>query len=200
MPAPEPGEINQAIERVFKGAVTIETKRNPYFLVGDFNGDFSQDLAVVVKPVLSKLPDINDELANWILVDPILLAKGVPYPKIHDEMLRRGRVRVNEGDNLLAVVHGFQSQGWRDPQATQTYVLRRAAGDKMRTMARKQVVWAGNEKMLPRIWGDVIGETIGDLSGFLYYNGAKYAWYDPRTYKPGPDRRSPHSGASQAMR
>lgn len=204
LPAPEPAEVNHAVERVFKGAVTVETDRNPYFTVGDFNGDFSQDLAVVVKPAPGKLPEINDELASWILVDPVRGAKpgpkGVPYPELHTEMVRRRRVQVVQGDTLLAVIHGFQSKGWRDPQATQTYVLRGAAGARMGTQARKQIVWAGNEERLPRIWGDVIAQTISDQPGFLYYNGAKYGWYDPRTYQPDTTARTVHGRVSKAMR
>ena len=204
LPAPEPAEIDRAIERVFKGVVTIETNRNPYFMVGDFNGDLSQDLVVVVKPAPGRLSEINDELANWILVDPVRLAKpvpkGLPYAQLHTEMVRQRPARVDEGDVLLAVIHGFQSKGWRDPQATQTYVLKGAAGDKMGTQARKQIVWAGNEKRLPRIWGDVIAQTVGGQNGFLYYNGAKYAWYDPRTYQPVSPRTMTHGRSSEAMR
>jgi|GEM_PF-5028700 len=35
---------------------------------------------------------------------------------------------------------------------------------------------AGGTK-LPKLQGDVVKETIGDQTGFLYYNGAKYVWY-----------------------
>src|SRR5262245_32285219 len=160
LPSPEPGEINQAINRVFKGAVTIETNRTPYFLVGDFNGDYSQDLGVIVKPVLSKLLEINDEFANWILVDPVRVARVnstmVPYREIHAETIMRRRPHVEEVDILLAVIHGFQSKGWRDSQATQTYVLRGSAGDKIRTLPHKQIGMSGDEEKFPRIWGDVI--------------------------------------------
>ncbi len=204
LPAPEPAEVKHAIERLFKGAVDIETDRNPYFIVGDFNGDISQDLAVAVKPAQSKISEINDELAPWILVEPIRIAKpapkGAPYPEIHAEMARRRRVLVDAGDHLLAVIHGFQSKGWRDSQATQTYVLKDAAGAKMETQARKQIVWAGNEERLPHIWGDVIAQSIDERHGFLYYNGAKYAWYDPRSYNPTPPPRIVHGGKAKAMR
>jgi hypothetical protein len=183
--------------------VTIETDHNPYFLTGDYNGDLSQDLAVVVKPAPGKLTEINDELANWILVDPVRLArparKGAPYQRLHAEMIKRGPVRVDQEDILLTVIHGFQSKGWRDPQATQTYVLKGAAGDKMGTQTRKQIVWDGNEEKLPRIWGDVIAQTIGEQHGFLYYNGAKYSWYDPRTFRPESARMG-HGRISKAMR
>jgi hypothetical protein len=203
LPAAKPAEVEQAIERVFKGAVTIETSRTPYFAVGDFNGDFSQDLAVAVRPVRSKLLEINDELAPWILVDPVQTAKPAPkgaYPESHAEMTKRRRVVIDEGDYLLAVIHGFQSKGWRDSQATQTYVLKGAVGAKMEPQTPKQIVWAGNKNKLPRIWGDVIAESINEQNGFIYYNGAKYSWYDPRGFKPEGPVRITHGGGAKAMR
>jgi len=30
----------------------------------------------------------------------------------------------------------------------------------------------------------VISETIRDSSGYLYYDGPTYSWYDPKTFKP----------------
>ncbi|MCI0337408.1 MAG: hypothetical protein L0226_07525 [Acidobacteria bacterium] len=198
---PKDGEINNAVLRVFKNAVIVETNRNPYFTVGDFNGDFSQDLAVVVKPSADKLPEINDELANWILVDPVRMARSsrmvTPYSQMHADIVKRQRVHVDEGDVLLAVIHGFESKGWRDPWATQTYVLKGAVGDEMKFQMHKQVVEADKKGKLPRIWGDVIAQTIGGQSGFLYYNGAKYAWYDPLTYKPALPARMAHKRASE---
>ena len=204
LPAPEPAEIKEAIDRVFKGAVTIATVRTPYSVVGDFNGDFSQDLAVSVRPTPGKILEINDELAPWIIVDPIRIAKPspkvAPYAELHAEMARRRRVLIDDRDNLLAVIHGFQAKGWRDSLATQTYVLKDAAGAGMETQARNQIVWAGNEERLPRIQGDVIAQSINERDGFLYYNGAKYAWYDPRSYKPEPPARIVHGGGARATR
>jgi hypothetical protein len=201
--AAKPAEVEQAIERVFKGAVTIETSRTPYFVVGDFNGDFSQDLAVAVRPARSKLLEINDELAPWILVDPVQTSKPAPkgaYPESHAEKIKRQRVVIDDGDHLLAVIHGFQSKGWRDSQATQTYVLKDAAGAKMEPQAPKQIVWAGNKNKLPRILGDVIAQSINEQNGFLYYNGARYSWYDPRSYKPEAPAKIIHGGGAKAER
>jgi hypothetical protein len=202
-PAAKHAEVEQKIERVFKGAVTIETGRTPYFAVGDFNGDLSQDLAVAVRPVRSKLLEINDEVAPWILVDPVQAAKPAPkgaYPASHAEMIKRRRVVIDEGDHLLAVIHGFQSKGWRDSQATQTYVLKDAVGVKMEPQAPKQIVWAGNKNKLPLILGDVIAQSINEQYGFLYYDGARYSWYDPRSYKPEPPARLIHGRGAKAMR
>ncbi|MEW6732672.1 MAG: hypothetical protein AB1489_15190 [Acidobacteriota bacterium] len=203
LPPPKPDEVNSAIERVFKGAVTIETKRNPYFLVGDFNGDLSQDIAVVIKPVSARLEELNDEmLARWILVDPILLTKPVTkvmaHPEMEVEKVKRQRVRVYEKDVLLAVIHGYGSNGWRDADATQTYLLNNSAGDKIRAQSPKYIIKSIGEDKLPRLWGDVIEQTISGQSGFLYYNGAKYLWYNPESYKPGPPRIMVHKGFGKA--
>src|SRR5262249_17527100 len=172
---PKHEEVRDAVLRVFHNAVTIETNRDPYFITGDFNGDRSHDLAVIVKPVPSKLTEINHELANWIIVDPVRLSiarrKTTPHPEMHDEILKRRRVRVDEGDVLLAVIHGFALKGWRDSLATQTYVLKGAAGEGIKTEARKKIVRADNKDKLPQITGDVIATTIGKVAGFLYYNG-----------------------------
>src|SRR5262249_27692561 len=126
--------------------------------------------------------------------------KGAPYPESHAEMARRRRVVVDEGDNLLAVIHGFQSKGWRDSQATQNYLLKDGVGAKMENQARKQIGWTGNKEKRPRIWGDVIAQSINEQYGFIYYNGAKYSWYDPRGYKPEEPTRIVHGGRAKVMR
>ena len=43
------------MKRVFKDSALIDTSRKPAFIAGDFNGDLSQDIAIVLKPVPEKL-------------------------------------------------------------------------------------------------------------------------------------------------
>ncbi len=183
-PPPKPSEVRNAVSRIFHGVMTVDSERKPSFLVGDFNGDVSQDLAVIVKPVAGNLSLINDELAAWILVDPLRTAT-------------RQRVRIADNYALLAVVHGFGSSGWRHSQATQAYVLRGVADGAMKLRARRQILQTAGKDKLPRVWGDVIEQTINGQSGFLYYNGAKYGWYDPLTYKPSPPARIVHGEVSR---
>jgi hypothetical protein len=185
-PQPKPLEVRNAVTRVFRDIVTIESQREPHFIAGDFNGDLSQDLAVIVRPKPGRLAEMNDEFANWIVVDPARIT--------------RQRARVGEEDVLLAVIHGFGTSGWRHSQATQTYVLRSVSESPMRARLHKQVVRADNSDKLPRIWGDVIDQTINGHSGFLYYEGSKYAWYDPRTYKPSLPARIVHGRPAEALR
>lgn len=69
LPPPDLDAAQQAVKHVFKESVLIDTGRNPNFVVGDFNGDLSQDIAVVLKPAPEKLSDLNEEFPNWILRD-----------------------------------------------------------------------------------------------------------------------------------
>jgi hypothetical protein len=199
---PAPAEVGGAVERVFKGAATIEAARRPYFVVGDFNGDFSQDVAVRIRPAPGRLAEINDELANWILVAPSRPAppRGSPDTDVHARASERRRVLAEEADVLLAVIHGHEAKGWRDPQATQTYVLKDALGDKLKTRRRIEVLKARHGEPLPRLRGDVIAEDLGGQPGFLYYDGARYDWYDPRGYKPPAPARVVHGAAAGSMR
>src|SRR6266576_703321 len=43
LPSPQMNEVQLAVKRVFKEAVLIDTSHQPSFIVGDFNGDRSQD-------------------------------------------------------------------------------------------------------------------------------------------------------------
>jgi hypothetical protein len=192
-PPPDAAEVGVAVERIFKGAVTIGPARAPSFVVGDFNGDDSQDLAAAVAPAPGRLEEINDELANWIIKDPFA-PDSISYGEA------RRRVLVEESDKLLAVIHGYGAEGWRGARATQTYVLKDAAGERMKSRTQKAVLAAGGEGKLPRLLGDVIDETVAGRAGFLYYNGAHYLWYDPRGYKPPPPARVVHGGAVKAVR
>ena len=190
---PDDAEVRGAVERIFKGAVTVNSA--PSFAVGDFNGDDSQDLAVEVSPAPGRLEEINDELANWIIRDPF-----APAPEgAASYGAARRRVLVEETDALLAVIHGYGAEGWRDARATQTYVLKDAAGSSMKARAQKAALAAGEEGRRPRLLGDVIDETVGGRAGFIYYNGAHYLWYDPRGYKPPPPARVVHGGAVRAV-
>ncbi|HET9787814.1 MAG TPA: hypothetical protein VFP47_11795, partial [Pyrinomonadaceae bacterium] len=75
-----------------------------------------------------------------------------------------------------------------DPQATQTFLLKNVVGAGMEARQPKDVATADKNQKRPRLRGDVISEVLQGRSGYLYYAGATYAWYDPKTYKgdPGP--------------
>ena len=188
LPPPALDEVREAVRRVFKDAAVIDTTTNPSFIAGDFNGDLVEDIAVTVKPAPGKLPEMNEEYPSWMLKDPFTPIKpGMPP------------LRVEENESLLAVIHGYGTQGWRDAQATQTYLLKNAAGSGMKTHKGKEFEAANRGRKLPLLHGDLIGEVLGGAPGYLYYTGPTYSWYDPKTFMGEPERRMVHRGANARM-
>ena len=183
-------EIQAALQRIFKGSVIVDSSREPNFGVGDFNGDLSQDIAVVLKPVPEKITDLNQEFPAWILRD------------LSREGERGGpRLRVAANDVLLAVIHGYGSGGWREQQATQTYLLKNAVGSGLTVRSSTELKAAGKERKLPRLRGDVISEEVAGNAGFLYYGGSTYSWYDPKTFTGDEQERGMiHAARNQEKR
>lgn len=101
-------DVEEAVKRIFKDAAVIHPEYKNTFLAGDFNGDLSQDLAVVLKPAPEKLAEMNEEYPPWLLRDP-----RAPHNP-------RTPLRVEKDETLFAVIHGYGAKGWRDPEATQT--------------------------------------------------------------------------------
>jgi hypothetical protein len=192
VPLARPPEVRQKVDSIFKGAAVLGEAETPYFLAGDFNGDFSQDIAVIIKPAPGKLAEINDELAPWIRDDALAGVLPDPIVKAQNPQAMPRAVFMQDGDLLLAIVHGYGKNGWRDPEAQQTYVVRNAVHGKMGTETSKDAVANNKDMPLPKLRGDVISGTLAGNPGFLYYNGAHYAWYDARHYKPPPPARKAH--------
>ena len=169
---PSVADLREVITRNYKDAVVIDNSENSSFLVGDFNGDQSEDIAIVVKPGKNKLPEINSEYANWILEDP----HQVPLPTQRGISKHLPTV-VKSNDTLLAVVHGLDRNGWRDRFATQTYLLKNAIGVEWKTEPVAQLIVAHERKSLPVLRGDTIREKISGKSGIIYWTGGNYAWH-----------------------
>jgi FG-GAP repeat len=189
-PAPTPlpatpaaNEVRAAIERVYKGAVAPDSRPGS-IVVGDFNGDGFEDLAVRVRPEASRLADLNDDLANWIITDPRKVLR--PDPRLFDphqnvqKLPPPERPRVEAADSLLIVLHGYKETGWRNPEASQTFLLKGAGGADLRAQLRADARAATPARSNPpRLMGDVIRETMQGEQGFLYWNGATYGWFHP---------------------
>ena len=167
--APKDSEVQAAVKRIFKDAAVVDTNYNPNYLSGDFNGDGSEDLAVIVKPV--KLEEMNQELPPWLVRQP------------RSNRAERTRLRIDKDETLLAVIHGYGANHWRDPEATQTFVLKDVVGNDLKVHNPKDFVTANSGRKLPRPQGDLIGETVAGSPGYLYYAQATYSWYDPKTFK-----------------
>ena len=169
---PTVNDVRDALRRVFGDTVT--TTGASEFVVGDFNGDRSEDVAVVVRPNSAKLGDLNNQLANWILEDP-----GHAYLPPEGEAVvhlppKPASEQVRKGETLLAIIHGFGPQGWRNPQARQAYLLKNSAGlhpvvsDLPPRLMTRAGVMPGERK--------VIAQRLRGRNGFIFWTGATYAW------------------------
>ncbi|HXG65214.1 MAG TPA: hypothetical protein VNO70_08905 [Blastocatellia bacterium] len=176
LPPPTLAEIREAIKRIYADAVSIEAGRSS--VVGDFNGDFSQDIAIVVRPSAGKVEEINGELATWILGDPQKTNPPDPKKSVHRFPAAKEPVHIEQGDVLLAVIHGYGPEGWRNREANQTFLLRNAALADMRPLSPMNIQKAaGKNGNPPTLRGDVMRGRLAGEKGFLYWTGANYAWH-----------------------
>ena len=167
--APKLVEVQEAVKRVFKDDAALDPNFNPNYVAGDFNGDASQDLVVIVRP--KNLDDINREHAPWLLRAP----RTNTEPRVP--------LKIDKDELLLAIIHGYGINDWRDPEATQTFVLKNVVGSDLKVQSGKEFVEANAGRKLPRPQGDLIGQTLQGAPGYLYYATSSYSWYDPKTYK-----------------
>lgn len=187
MPSPPPSnDARAAVARVYKGAVAPD-ERADWTTVGDFNGDGSEDLVARVRAAPGHVDELNDDLANWIVSDPQKVQR--PDPRKFDphqgvqKLTPSERPRIAATDSLLVVIHGFKEQGWHSPEASQTYLLKDAAGADLRAQSRKDARMTTMGQNPPRLMGDVIRLTLNGRQGFLYWNGATYGWFQPENDK-----------------
>jgi hypothetical protein len=176
---PTLAEAQAALTRVYQKAVTLDAGvlGGKPFVVGDFNNDGVEDIAVVVRPARGMLAEINSEYANWIVEDMTKVKLPVEHNGIQVLPPKPGPVKIEQNDQLLVIIHGYQKEGWRNTQARQTYLLKNAVGENMRAMPIKFAL-AGASAKNPHVAvnGDVIKETMAKQEGFIYWTGSKYAW------------------------
>ena len=168
VPPPTPGEAQGKLDLAFKGTVALDLVETPPLTVGDFNSDGSMDLAAAVKPRKGGLAELNGELPAWLTQDVTvqLDPRNSPPPPI----------RIEEGQPLLAIVHGIDAAGWRHPEALQGYLLTKARGRQMRPMSIAAAAEAsGAQAKNPRL-GDVLAEIVDGRPGFLVWTSGQYLW------------------------
>ena len=175
IPAPALSEVQPTLDRVFGRTLTVDQATRPAFVAGDFNGDDVTDLAVAVRPRGDDvLPELNAEPANWGVQD----ANAPPA----DAVARPERVKVAAGDRLLAVVHGVDAGGWRNPDALQCYLVRNAVGSRTRPRPLAGMPAAIRMRAIRVHMGDVIVANRGGEAGLVLWTAATYVW---ASLKPG---------------
>ena len=167
-------EVKDAVQRVYVNTVEIDTNRSGPFIVGDFNADGSQDLAVIVKPANGALAKLNSEYANWIVEDPRKIVLPDTTKAVQKLPPPPARETIRQDDLLLLVLHGYQQEGWHHAYARQTFLLKNAVGENIRRESADEISKANASVRLP---GDVISESLAGHDGFLYWTNGKYAWH-----------------------
>ena len=167
-------EVKAAVQRVYVNTVEIDASHSQPFIVGDFNADGSQDLAVIVKPANGALAKLNSEYANWIVEDPRKIVLPDTTKAVQKLPPPPARETIRQNDLLLLVLHGYQQDGWRHAYARQTFLLKNAVGENIRRESANEISKAKASVRLP---GDVISESLAGHDGFLYWTNGKYAWH-----------------------
>jgi hypothetical protein len=176
---PTLSEAQDALERIYRRALIPDKNHPDSFVAGDFNGDGSEDIAIMVAPAKDKLAEINSEFANWIIVDPKKVTLPDPKKVVQPAPAETGPVKIEQRDSLLAIIHGYGPDGWRNPQAKQTYLLKNAAGEEMRVVPLKD--FPGALKVREngaKSTADIISEKLAGVAGFLYWTAGKYVWHE----------------------
>ena len=168
------GDVEAAVHRVFGDDLTIVNLKQP-FVVGDFNGDNSQDVAVVARPVASRLSEINQELANWIIQDADRFfippsGKAVVRPPVIEP------AHVADNEVILVVIHGYGPKGWRDPAARQAYLVKHAPETFLGIVpATKEKAWRAMRLPVPT---EIIRAQRDKRPGFIFWTGSAYGWHE----------------------
>ncbi|HEX5434500.1 MAG TPA: hypothetical protein VFY05_09710 [Candidatus Angelobacter sp.] len=194
LPPPTLDDVRAKVDTIYHGALSVDLRRNPVFLLGDFNADSSQDVLVAVRPNPARLTDLNSDVAAWIVEDPRQIWVPDPNKRVQTmPPVNNSPVHVRAGDRLWAIIHGFRAHGWRNPIATQTYLLINVAANGL----RKESVQAASAEMkqnplpvgiqyLLRSNGDVLRETVAGEPYVLYWTGGHYARAKTAPKKPLP--------------
>jgi hypothetical protein len=173
LPPPTQAEVTAAFQRVF-GSDLIAQSGSHSFIVGDFNGDESEDIAVIARPAPGKLDDINNELANWIIQDADKAFIPPPTKKVVVPPAQE-RPRIAQDEEVLAIIHGYGPQGWRNSDARQAYLIKHAAATLLGTapsISQKAI----RAMKLP-VETEIIKQVRNNKKGFLFWTGGVYAWH-----------------------
>ncbi|MCU1255711.1 MAG: hypothetical protein JWM83_2010 [Candidatus Angelobacter sp.] len=174
LPPPTKAEVEAAFQRIFGDTLVAERGTAQFFIVGDFNGDQSEDLAIIARPAPGKLDDVNSELSNWIIEDADKAVIPTPNKKVVS-LPKAEAPKIEKDEEVLAIIHGFGPKGWRNPDARQAYLVKHAAAT-FQGIAPSISQKAIRAMKLP-FATDIIKEVRNNKRGFLFWTGSMYAWH-----------------------
>jgi hypothetical protein len=174
LPPPTTAEVEAAFHRVFGSALIANISDPQSYIVGDFNGDDSEDIAIIARPASGKLDEINSEFANWIIQDADKAFIPPPTKRVAVPPVQQ-RPQIQAGEEVLALIHGYGAKGWRDPDARQAYLVKHATG--LLEGTEPSISEKAIRAMHLPVETDLIKTTRKNKRGFIFWTGGVYAWH-----------------------
>ena len=161
---PTRADIRPLLERLAGGALEPDERSDPWFAVGDFDGDAATDLAAAVR-----LRGAPASLADAAFRLQDAAAPGPPPAP----------AELAAGERLLAIVHGVAGSPWSDPAAPRpAYLVRHAVGASLRARPLSVLPAELRMRVTRAHVGDVIAARRDGRHGVVFWNGAGYVWAD----------------------
>jgi len=132
-------------------------------LVGDFNGDGSED-AVFVATARGGIQITSD---RYHVLDPSNDYFGIGDPKITTQFASP----YPGGPRYLLIIHGNGAEGWHAKEPKDRFVLINVAFDHISIGHIEK-----KKKKVTKVIDDIGLEETGILNSFLYWNGRRYKW------------------------
>ncbi len=148
--------VEDLVKSISGGELKVETRAVPYKLVGDFDGDQVDDVAVIVC-----LSDTVENIAKNIKIE---------YPYFTGK-------EVDTKDLALFIIHG-KGKGWQFAQKSSVLFLGRSSAlifqkSRLGEHGEKGNNWEINKGRLGKV--NLFFGTEGS-DGTLKWNGKKYVW------------------------
>jgi hypothetical protein len=129
-------------------------------VIGDFDGDGVEDLAVVAR---HRNPLLDARTNGYKVVDPYHSYFGYGDPKVTAEFIS---MDVGEAKHLL-VIHGVGAEGWRAAAPKAKFVIINLPFDRVSPRAmrlKKKAITA------------IAAEEVGGLGSLLFWDKKRYRW------------------------
>jgi hypothetical protein len=177
---PTRAELRPLLERLAGGALEPDERSDPWFAVGDFDGDAATDVAAAVR-----LRGDPAALADAAFRLQDADAPGPPPSP----------TAFAAGERLLAVVHGVAGTSWSDAAVLRpAFLVRHAAGRELRARPLAGLPAELRMRVTRAHVGDVVAGRRDGRRGFVFWNGAGYLWTDLPDEGAGAVRDGARSG------
>jgi len=167
-------DLRAAVARIFGASAALDEAAAPNFIAGDFNGDGYEDVAISIRSRSALVKEDASGLANWTTEDPARVALPSLGKTVQSLPASGPRVHLRSGEELVAVIHGYGLEGWRSPQARQTYLLTAHLPDRAALEPIKNFPELLRDPRFTHLQRDIV---CGEGNRCLLWTGSHYIFY-----------------------